>query len=61
MKALQNIYDDYNAGSTGFCIAVETYCGFDLSRAEVERIAERAMDAEEFAAVMASETDWRDQ
>ena len=45
---LAEIYDTYNIGSDGFCRAVETHCGFEISRKEIARIAKRAATPEEF-------------
>ena len=57
---LETIYETYTAGSTGFCIAVETHCGFEISRSEIERIAERAPTAAEFERIWERETGWAD-
>lgn len=53
-------YAEFNAGSQGFCIAVETNCGFEISRAEIERIADRAATPAEFVRIWENENDWRD-
>lgn len=63
---LSDIFADYNPGSSGFCIAVETHCGFEISRAEIERIAKAAAaacpDADDNDALAAEfERIWRDE
>lgn len=57
---LNNIYNEYVVGSQGFCIAVETHCGFEISRTEIERIAERAETAERFEHIWENQTWWAD-
>jgi hypothetical protein len=57
---LQDIYAEYTAGSTGFCIAVETHCGYEISREEIARIAARAKNSGEFEAIWTNEDWWTD-
>ena len=58
---LSEIYTQYTAGSTGFVIAVESHCGFNTSREETARIAERAQTAEEFETIWQNEDWWTDE
>lgn len=58
---IAEIYAEYTAGSTGFVIAVETHCGYDISRTEIARIAEAAKTAEEFERVWENEDWWTDE
>lgn len=58
---MENIYNEFRTGSQGFVIAVETYCGFELSRDEIERIAEKAQTADEFRRIWENENWWCDQ
>lgn len=39
---LEEICETYTFGSLGFCIAVETHCGFDMHRDQVAEAAARA-------------------
>lgn len=57
---LAQIYTEYTRGSQGFCIAVETHCGFCISRDEIQRIAERAETPEQFQAIWDNEDWWTD-
>ena len=65
---LADIFDTYTPGSLGFCTAVETHCGFEVSRPEIERIALRAAVAgpdsvdlaAEFRRVWSEDAWWRD-
>lgn len=61
MKTLTDIYNECTPGSQGFCIAVETHCGFNTSRSETARIAERAETAEEFQRIWQDEDSWTDE
>ena len=54
---LADIYSQFTRGSQGFCIAVETHCGFGISRDEIKRIAEVAETAAMFEATWDA-TDW---
>ena len=64
---LADIFAAYTPGSTGFCIAVETYCAYEITRAEIERIAVEAhlrspdTAAAEFQAIWGLETWWTDE
>jgi hypothetical protein len=55
---LAEIFSTYTAGSTGFCIAVETHCGFNISRTEIARIAERAAEDGPNSDDMAARFQW---
>lgn len=57
---LANIYDEFTAGSDGFCRAVSSWCGFDMSRTEIERVGLRAKTAEKFEDIYANEDWWTD-
>lgn len=57
---LADIYSEYTPGSLGFVIAVETHCGFAISRDEIRRIAEKARSAEEFRFIWENEDWWQD-
>ena len=57
---LDTIYATYTPGSQGFCIAVETHCGFQTSRTETARIAECAATAEEFQTIWENDDSWHD-
>lgn len=41
---IKAIFETYTPGSQGFCIAVETHCGFEMSRAEIERVGVKAWE-----------------
>jgi len=43
-----------------FCRAVETHCGYGISRSEIYRIAERAKTAEDFGRTWNHEDGWQD-
>lgn len=58
---LNEIYNEYTAGSQGFVSAVETYCGFGISGSEIERIAERAANSSDFEEIWSNETWWTDE
>ena len=60
MTDLDDIYREYTPGSTGFCIAVETHCGFAISREETARIATKAGTPEEFHRIWANDDWWTD-
>ena len=57
---IETIYQEYKAGSHGFVQAVETRCGFNISRNEIERIASKAETPEDFENVWSNETWWTD-
>ena len=58
---IEQIYDNYTPGSQGFCIAVETYCGFQTSRTETARIAAKARDAAAFLSIWENDDSWTDK
>ena len=57
---LNEIYNEYTAGSNGFCKAVQTHCGLDVSNDEIERIASKAASAEQFMNIWENEDWWTD-
>ena len=57
---LEQIYSDFTPGSPGFCIAVETHCGFQTSREETARIAAKAKTAADFQSVWENDDSWTD-
>jgi hypothetical protein len=57
---LENIYAEYTQSSAGFAIAVETHCGFNISRDEIKRIAEKASDASSFRSIWENDDWWTD-
>lgn len=58
---LADIYNEYTAASQGFVIAVETHCGFCITRTEIERIAAKSATAEEFQDVYENDDSWADE
>jgi hypothetical protein len=58
---ITEIFDQYTQGSQGFCIAVETHCGYDISRDEIERIAGAAETAADFHRIWADDFWWTDE
>ena len=58
--ALEEIYATFSTGSEGFIRAVETHCGFGISRDEIERIAEDAESPVEFELIYTNEDYWTD-
>ena len=58
---LTDIYSEFVAGSQGFCDAVRTHCGFGISTTEIERIAERAKDADDFQRIWENDDSWTDE
>ena len=57
---LHEIYDTYRPGSEGFCVAVETHCGFETSREETALIAAASPDARSFKATWENMDWWKD-
>lgn len=55
---LEDIFEELIIGSPRFAAAVETHGGFDISREEITRIAERATTAEEFESIWQNEAWW---
>ncbi len=66
--SLSEIFATYTAGSTGFCAAVETHCGYEMSRDEIARVSLKAAEAgpnsgdmaDEFDAIVTEEFWWTD-
>ena len=58
---LKDIYDEYQVGSQGFCIAVETHCGYEISRPEIERIAVQAPTPDDFQRTWEDKDWWVDE
>ena len=61
MKDLNQIANEYKWGSRGFIIAIETYCGYNMSRTEIERIADRTSTPDEFQTMWENDVDWLDE
>ena len=61
MKNLNQIADEYRWGSNAFVIAIETHCGYNMSRTEIERIADRTSTPDEFQAMWENDVDWLDE
>lgn len=59
MLSIEDIYCQFSRGSDGFCRAVETHCGFDITRAQIGRIAERARTADEFVHIWENSVWWK--
>lgn len=59
---LEQIFDQFTKGSTGFCAAVETHCGLNISRDEIERIASsgQVKNAADFMNVWENADWWTD-
>lgn len=57
---IEQIYSEFTRGSQGFCIAVETHCGYQTSRAETARIAALAETADQFQRVWENDDSWTD-
>jgi hypothetical protein len=57
---LHEIYDEYDPGSEGFCRAVETHCGYQMTREEIERIGDVAKTPEEFDRIWEDHGWWCD-
>jgi len=58
---LAEIYDEYVVGSEGFVVAVDIHCGYNISKREIRRIANRAPTPEQFQTIWENETDWADE
>lgn len=58
---IETIYEEFSRGSNGFVHAVQTHCGYDISDAEIERIAEKAETAAEFDRIWQNEDFWTDR
>ena len=57
---LEEIYNTFSVGSEGFIRAVETHRGLEISREEIERIAEVAPTADDFMNVYENSDAWTD-
>lgn len=57
---INEIYETYTVASQGFCVAVETHCGYQISRNEIARIASKAATADEFQNIWENEDWWTD-
>jgi hypothetical protein len=57
---IADIYREFTRGSPGFAAAVETNCGFGISRDEITRIANNADTAEHFQKIWENESWWKD-
>jgi hypothetical protein len=58
---LQEIYEEFTAGSQGFVKAVQTWAGIDASNEEIERISSCAKSADEFYSIWENEAWWKDE
>lgn len=58
---LEQIYIEFTPGSRGFAKAVSSWCGYDMSWEEIERIGKRAATAEEFDRISSEEEWWLDK
>lgn len=58
---LVEIYEQFTAGSPGFCNAVDAHCGFNMTPSEVRRIGEKTSSAAEFERIWADEDWWKDE
>ena len=61
MTDLNQIANEYQWGSQGFVVAVETHCGFSISRDEIQRIADRTATPGEFQSAWKNDDDWTDE
>lgn len=59
-NALNAIYDEFTPGSQGFCTEIESRCGYEISRDEIERISVRANTPDEFERILMEEIWWMD-
>jgi len=57
---IENIYNEYPRGSLGFVIAIETHCGFGISRSESQRIGDLAETAADFQTIWENDDSWTD-
>lgn len=57
---LEEIYQHYTPGSPGFAIAVESHCGYGITRSEIQRIGEKAKTADEFQDQWENDDWWQD-
>jgi hypothetical protein len=57
---LEEIYEEFRAGSAGFVKAVQTHCGFGISNSEIERLAGECPDWWEFEDAWENESWWKD-
>jgi hypothetical protein len=57
---LSEIYAEYTTGSHAFCIAVEAHCGLEISRDEIERIADQSETASDFMDTWENDDSWTD-
>lgn len=57
---INEIYETYTIGSTGFVKAVATYCNLEISDSEIETISTKATTAAEFMNIWENEAWWVD-
>lgn len=55
---ITEIYAEFEIGSTSFIRAVQSHCGFNCSDEEIERIAKRAANGDEFQKIWENEDWW---
>ncbi len=54
LEHVEHAFENFRAGSQGFCAYIETNTGLDMTREEIERICTVAPNASKFMSV------WRD-
>ena len=59
--AIETAYEEFNAGSQGFCKFIATYSGMDISHSEIERIADVAPNSSAFLSIWSDQTWWQDE
>jgi hypothetical protein len=58
---IAEIYEKFLRTGDGFSKAVETHCGYGISRTEISRIAAVAEDHSEFEIIWSSDNWWCDE
>lgn len=58
--AIKEAFEQFRAGSQGFCQHIETHAGLEISRDEIERICTVAPNASEFMQVWQDDDWWTD-
>jgi hypothetical protein len=60
MMTLKDIYNEFNAGSDGFAEAVQSHCGFEISRDEIKRLGRNCATAANFQTAWENDGWWED-
>ena len=60
-EVIETAYKKFNTGSQGFCKYIATYSGMDISRDEIERIADVAPNSSAFLRIWSDSTWWVDE